>query len=105
MQDQVTQFPQRLSRRVALKGLAAFAFAVSEWGCAASAVSSSTPPTSTATLAPGSVIYTYKGQTQVLTVAWSPEGKRVASGSRDTTVQAWDAFNGQHAVIYRGHRD
>jgi WD40 repeat protein len=105
MQDQVTQFPNRLSRRIVLKGLAAFAFAVSEWGCAASAVPSSTPPTPTATLAPGSVIYTYNGHTQVLAVAWSPSGKRVASGSRDTTAQAWDVFTGQHAVIYRGHRD
>lgn len=105
MQDQVTQFPSRLSRRIVLKGLVAFAFAMSEWGCAASPVPSSTSPTTTATLAPGSVIYTYTGQTQVLAVAWSPSGKRVASGSRDTTAQAWDAFTGQHAVIYRGHRD
>ncbi len=105
MHDHVTQFPKRLSRRMALKGLAAFVFAVSEWGCAAPAIPSSTPSTPAATLAPGSVIYTYTGQTQVLAVAWSPSGKRVASGSRDTTAQAWDAFTGQHAVIYRGHRD
>jgi WD40 repeat protein len=105
MQDRVTQFPHRLSRRMALKGLAAFVLAVSEWGCAASAAPSSKPPTPTATLAPGSVIYTYKGQTQALSVAWSPDGKRLASGSRDTTAQTWDAFTGQHTVIYRGHRD
>ena len=100
MQDQTIQFPNRLSRRTALKGLAALAFAVSEWGCAASTVSSYTPPTPAATLAPGGVIYTYNGHTQVLAVAWSPGGKRVASGSRDTTAQAWDAFTGQHLIFY-----
>lgn len=105
MPDQVTVFSKRLSRRMALKGLAVFAFAVSEWGCATSAVPSSTSPTPTATLAPGSVVYTYTGQTQALAVAWSPSGKHLASGSRDTTAQTWDAFTGQHAVIYRGHRD
>jgi WD40 repeat protein len=63
----------------------------------------STPPTPTATLAPGSVIYTYNGHTQVLAVAWSPSGKRVASGSRDTTVQVWDAATGEQIFTYHGH--
>ncbi len=36
-------------------------------------------------------------------VAWSPDGKRIASGGDDNTVQVWDAANGDHVYIYRGH--
>jgi WD40 repeat protein len=41
----------------------------------------------------------------VFTVAWSPDGKHLASGSWDTTVQVWDATTGQHFFTYRGHND
>src|SRR5205085_4430696 len=40
---------------------------------------------------------------RVTAVAWSPDGKRIASGSLDTTVQVWDATTGNHSSIYRGH--
>ena len=36
--------------------------------------------------------YIYRGHSDaVTTVAWSPEGKYIASGSDDKTVQVWDA--------------
>jgi WD40 repeat protein len=36
-------------------------------------------------------------------VAWSPDGKRVASASDDKTVQVWDAADGGHLFTYMGH--
>ena len=48
--------------------------------------------------------YTYHGHSKsVQTVAWSPDGKRIASGSDDKTVQVWDAADGGHGFTYRGH--
>ena len=38
-------------------------------------------------------------------LAWSPDGKRIASASRDTTVQVWDAATGHRLLTYRGHTD
>jgi WD40 repeat protein len=48
--------------------------------------------------------FTYQGHSDyVSAVAWSPDGKRIASGSGDHTVQVWDARDGSHVYIYRGH--
>ena len=32
---------------------------------------------------------------QVASVAWSPDGKRLATGSGDHTVKMWDAASGR----------
>ena len=49
-------------------------------------------------------LYTYRGHSdQVSTVAWSPDGKRIASGSGDGTVQAWDAADGNNVHTYLGY--
>ena len=46
----------------------------------------------------------YQGHTKAVTsVAWSPNGKQIASASADGTVQVWDASSGQTLHIYRGH--
>jgi hypothetical protein len=42
-------------------------------------------------------------QNVVLTVAWSPDGKRLASGSADLNVVAWDAQTGRELATMRGH--
>lgn len=38
------------------------------------------------------------------TVAWSPNGKLIASGGNDGTVQVWDANTGNNILTYRGHK-
>ena len=51
----------------------------------------------------GDTLLVYTGhQAPVTTVAWSPGGDRLASGSQDQTVQVWDASSGAHPLIYRG---
>src|SRR6266702_3395984 len=51
-------------------------------------------------------LYICSGHTsRVTAVAWSPDGKRLASASYDKTVRIWDAANGNNMQIYRGHSD
>ena len=40
----------------------------------------------------------------VNSVAWSPDGTRLASGSDDKTVRIWEASTGKELSTLRGHR-
>src|SRR5262249_28741481 len=42
-------------------------------------------------------------QNPVFAVAWSPDGKQLASGSADLNVIAWDSQTGRKLVTMRGH--
>jgi eukaryotic-like serine/threonine-protein kinase len=45
-----------------------------------------------------------KGHTNVVTgVAFSPDGKRIASASHDETLKLWDTANGQELLTLKGH--
>lgn len=95
-----------LPRRQVLKGLAAATLTLGIAGCTSSSSSSpaSTSPTPTSPRPSSNILYTYRGHTdQVLSTTWSPDSKRIASGSRDKTVQVWDALTGSHATTYSGH--
>ena len=41
----------------------------------------------------------------VLTVAFSPDGTTIASGSQDNTVMLWDAITGEHKQTLIGHEN
>ncbi len=52
----------------------------------------------------GETLYRYAGhEDRVTQVVWSPDGKRIASGSMDGTVQVWNALTGAQVLTYRGH--
>src|SRR6266571_4830943 len=49
-------------------------------------------------------LYMYSGHSfAVNSVAWSPDGKRIASASDDGSVQVWMAATGERLLTYRGH--
>jgi hypothetical protein len=102
----------RVSRRtLLLGGVAAVGMAGVASACrgfAQPSAHTSFAPTLTsrpvAALRKGQTLYTYRGHAApVFSVAWSPNGTSIASGSTDTTVQVWDALGGGQVLTYRGH--
>jgi len=56
-------------------------------------------------VATGEEIRTLDGHAeQVYTVAFSPKGKRVASGCNDGTIKIWDAATGKETATLSGHK-
>ena len=55
---------------------------------------------------PARRLLTLKGHSgTVYSVAFSPDGKRLATGSGDRTVKLWDAATGQELLTLKGHSD
>jgi WD40 repeat protein len=57
-------------------------------------------------IASGRLLFNHRGHTDwVVTLAFSPNGNILASGSHDGTVRLWDARTGQCLKTLRGHSD
>ncbi|MBV9712936.1 MAG: serine/threonine protein kinase, partial [Ktedonobacteraceae bacterium] len=54
------------------------------------------------TFIPGTAYSNHKGT--VLTVAWAPEGIRIASAAEDKTVQVWNGLTGNLLLTYTAHK-
>ena len=57
---------------------------------------------------PARPVLTYSGNptgSEVYALAWSPDGKWLASGGDDKTVHVWNASTGQTLVLFKGHTD
>src|SRR6266446_2724600 len=54
----------------------------------------------------GSTLFSYHSHSdKVKSVAWSPDGAYLVSGSVDKTVQVWEAGTGDHLFTYTGHSE
>src|SRR5207253_1214039 len=42
---------------------------------------------------------------KIFAVAYGPDGKRLATASKDQTVKLWDLDNGHELLTYTGHDD
>jgi WD40 repeat protein/serine/threonine protein kinase len=51
-------------------------------------------------------VLTLRGHSKLVwSVVFSPDGKRLASGSQDGTVRIWDGAIGSQTAVLKGHRD
>ena len=51
----------------------------------------------------GTPIHTLTGHTDIVSVAFSPDGQTLVSGSLDNTLRLWDVATGQHLQTLTGH--
>src|SRR5262249_53605126 len=56
-------------------------------------------------LTTGALLQILKGDIRVVSVAFSPDGQRLASAGHDSIVRLWDTTTGQEVLSLRGHLD
>jgi len=57
-----------------------------------------------ATSTANTLLFTYTGLTDYIwSIAWSPNGQAIASGTHDGTVQVWNPNNGRQILAYRSN--
>ncbi len=97
----------KISRRAVLAGIAGIAVVgATVGGIALFEHTHSTPAAAPVHVEKMAGLYTYRGHFgYVWSAAWSPDGKRIASGSSDKTAQVWNALTGANPYIYTGHSD
>ncbi len=100
---------RNVSRRAVVRTLLGLAVLGTGGGMAAFLMTKQAGPTSARVQTPtpialGTTLTTYARHSDwVSSVAWSPDGQHIASGSADATVQVWDARNASTLLTYTGH--
>ena len=90
-----------LSRRAVLVGLTTVLIVGN--GIAWSLLISSKRRQGSSSLGLGRALYIYRGHKgSVRSVAWSPDGTRIASGSDDKRLQVWEVANGKQSFTISG---
>ncbi len=74
------------------------------WDSPAPAAESKEEPKKTAKAAAAGAVRTFTGHTgAIYSVAWSPDGRRIATGAADKTARIWDPFKGSQIRSLAAH--